>query len=117
MKKQLLLLGFALGLSSMVSAASYSVTTSTGGGCTQNEETAATMEFGTELDTVTQQGTVFAKWVYKVPLEDTKRINCQVMYDNEVTKQSMELDRMRMEIALLKKQLNSTNVPASGDDW
>jgi len=117
MKQRLLLLGFALGLSSTALASSYSVTTSTGGGCTQNEETATTIEVGTELDTLTQRGKVFAKWVYKVPLADTNKLDCTVMYDNEVQKQSMELERMQMEIAVLRKQLIANKSPVTGDDW
>lgn len=117
MKQQLLLLGFALGLSLTASASSYSVTTSTGGGCTQNEDTAMTVEWGTEMDALTQHGKVFAKWVYKVPLVDTNKIDCTTMYNNEVTKQSMELERMQMEIAVLRKQLIANKSPVTGDDW
>jgi len=116
MKKQLLLLGFALGLSSTAIAANYSVTTSNGSACTQNEETAATMEFGTELDTITQQGKVFAKWVFKIGQEDLTKIDCSLMYANEVERQTLELERLKMEIKMLKSQLNPT-LPASGDDW
>tara|TARA_B110000902_G_scaffold91250_1_gene108443 strand:- start:40 stop:276 length:237 start_codon:yes stop_codon:yes gene_type:complete len=78
------------------------------------------MEFGTDLDTVTNQGRVFVKWVVQVGHKDLSKIDCSRMYNNEVELQELKLDRLKMEIAALKAKLanpNSAALPESGDDW
>tara|TARA_R110000765_G_scaffold396380_1_gene490234 strand:- start:173 stop:532 length:360 start_codon:yes stop_codon:yes gene_type:complete len=119
MLKQVLLVGFVLASSSMAMAASSSVSTSTGANCSQNEDSGKSVEMGTELDTETQRGSVFIKMVFKLGNADVTTLNCNRMYNNEVQKQELELDKLKMQINLLKSQLNQTETGTlvTGDDW
>jgi len=111
----------ALVLSSEVSANSYSVSSASGASCSQTEDTGSTVEFGTELDTSTQQGKVFAKWVFKVGQKGLSRINCNRLFVNEAQIQELKLERLQLEIAKLKERLANPEVNekavSTGDDW
>jgi hypothetical protein len=119
MLKQVLLAGFVLASSSMVMAANSSVSTSNGARCTQNEDSGHTVEIGTEINTETQKGSVFVKVVFKLGNADVTTLNCNRMYNNEVTKQELELEKLKMQINVLKAQLNQpkTDKLITGDDW
>ena len=95
--------------------------TSNGASCSQSDVDGSQVEFGTELDTSSQRGSVFAKWVFKIGQDDASKIDCNRLYNNEVEMQELQLDRLKMEIALLKSQLanpeGNTSTLSSGDDW
>ena len=111
----------ALALSLEASANSYSISSASGASCSQTEDTGSTVEFGTELDTSTQQGKVFAKWVFKVGQKGLSKINCNRLFVNEAQIQELKLERLQLEIAKLKEILSNPEVAeksvASGDDW
>lgn len=112
----------SLSMATLASASSnsYTVNSSDGASCSQNEQSGSQVEFGTDLDSVTNEGRVFVKWVVKVGHEDLSKIDCSRLYNIEVQMQELQLDRLKMEIAMLKAQLanpNSKDLPASGDDW
>ena len=121
MKYLTLAAAFALALSFEASGNSYSISSASGASCSQTEDTGSALEFGTELDTVTQQGKVFAKWVYKIGQGNLSKINCNRLFVNEAEIQELKLERLQLEIAKLKERLSNPEVAeksvASGDDW
>ena len=106
----------------------YSISTANNSSCSQNESTGRTVEFGAELDTKTQNGKVFAKWVFQIGQENQAKIDCNRLFNNEVSMQELELEKARLELDLLKAQLAATRkaisegkpapvIPPAGSDW
>lgn len=73
------------------------------------------------MNTVTNEGTVFVKFVMQLGQNKLPKIDCSEMYNIEVSKQRLELQKMQLEMELLKAQLaaaKAANKPIStGDDW
>jgi len=114
-------------LSSMASADSYNVQTSDGAGCSQNESTGRSVEFGANVNTFTQEAEVSV--MYKIELGKKKlrrnRVNCNDLYDISLRRQNLQLRREQLEIELLRIQLanakaqnnNNNATITSSDDW
>ena len=114
-------------LSSMASADSYNVQTSDGAGCSQNESTGRSVEFGANVNTFTQEAEVSV--MYKIELGKKKlrrnRVNCNDLYDISLRRQNLQLRREQLEIELLRVQLanakaqnnNNNATITSSDDW
>ena len=121
MKKQVLLAAFVVGLSSTALHANQSVTTSNGSGCSNNQSTGQKLSVGTEFDTFTEQGTVFLKMEWELGRHKIPQIDCNRLYQIEVSKQQLELQKLQMEIELMKAKIeaakNSPTPVATGDDW
>jgi hypothetical protein len=112
---------FVVALSSMASANSYSITTSNGAGCTQNENTGRSVEFGADMNTYTNEGTVSFTYNIQLGRDKLKTIDCSRMYDIEVSRQQNELERQRLELQLLRTQIAQAKAEkrkiTSSDDW
>jgi hypothetical protein len=112
---------FVVALSSMASANSYSITTSNGAGCTQNENTGRSLEFGADMNTYTNEGTVSFTYNIQLGRDKLKTIDCSRMYDIEVSRQQNELERQRLELQLLRTQIAQAKAEkreiTSSDDW
>jgi hypothetical protein len=123
MKKVSLVLSVlsAVALSSMAAANSYNVQTSNGAGCTQNENTGRSVEFGADMNTYTNEGTVSFTYNIQLGRDKLKKIDCSRMYDIEVSRQQMELERQRLELQLLRTQIAQAKAEkreiTSSDDW
>jgi len=129
MKKMTLALSVlsVVALSSMASADSYNVQTSDGAGCSQNESTGRSVEFGANVNTFTQEAEVSV--MYKIELGKKKlrrnRVNCNDLYDISLRRQNLQLRREQLEIELLRVQLanakaqnnNNNATITSSDDW
>ena len=130
MKKMALALSVlsVVALSSMASADSYNVQTSDGAGCSQNESTGRSVEFGTNVNTFTREAEVSV--MYKIEIGKKKlsrnRVNCNHLYDISLRRQNLQLQREQLEIELLRAQLanakaqlnnNNTATITSSDDW
>jgi hypothetical protein len=112
----------------MASADSYNVQTSDGAGCSQNESTGRSVEFGANVNTFTQEAEVSV--MYKIELGKKKlrrnRVNCNDLYDISLRRQNLQLRREQLEIELLRVQLanakaqnnnNNNATITSSDDW
>jgi hypothetical protein len=123
MKKVSLVLSVlsAVALSSTASANSYNIQTSNGAGCSQNEDTGRSVEFGADMNTYTNEGTVSFTYNIQLGRDKLKKIDCSLMYDLEVSRQRMELERQRLELELLRAQIKnakSKNLEITpSDDW
>jgi cell shape-determining protein MreC len=125
MKKMTLALSVlsAVALSSMASADSYSVQTSDGAGCSQNENTGRSIEFGADVNTYTQETNL--SFMYRVELgkRNLRQVDCNQLYDISLRRQNLQLQREELEIELLRVQLanarerNNSNAITDGDDW
>mgnify|MGYP003143911139 CR=1 FL=1 len=105
------------------------VHTSTGAACSQSLNTGKHLESGLSA-TDTGGVAAFFKVVMVLDMHKLNRIDCTEMYKNEVSKQSIELEKMQIELQMLKDQLAqqleskdnkepSDNVVfiSNGDDW
>jgi hypothetical protein len=121
MKKQVLLAAFVVGLSSTALHANQTVTTSNGSGCSNNQSTGQKLSLGTEFDTFTEQGTVFLKMEWELGRHKIPAMDCNRLYNIEVSKQQLELQKLQMEIELMKAKIEAAKVsgnnPSTGDDW
>jgi hypothetical protein len=102
-------------------ASANSIQTSNGAGCTQNLNTGQNLEFGTKLNTETDEGEIYAKVTIVLGQHKIKTPDCNELYNIEVQKQSLELQKMKLELELMKAQLeaakaNKTPI-STGDDW
>ncbi len=125
MKKLLCLAACVFGLSFSAQADSYNVTTSNGSGCSQNEASNKNFSFGSEFDTVSQQGKLVAKFTIELG-KKSRKIDCNRLYNISVKREQLSLDKANIEIELLKAQLEalkSGKAPKeavginNGDDW
>lgn len=106
-------------------AESYNVRSSDGAGCSQNETNKGQMEFGTEMNTATQEGSVFAKWTIQLGGKKVARIDCNRLFNITVASQQLELEKARLELDLLRAQIAAAKAAAdrgevaasTGDDW
>ena len=124
MKKPLLLLGFALALSSTASSAnSYNISTSNGAGCVQNESTGKSMETGINHNTTTQQSTITLKYKVEFGKGSLAKVDCSRLYNITVEKQQLQLDTSKLELELLKLQIKAlkegkpATVISNANDW
>jgi len=120
MKKHLLLAVCALGLSSTaLHASNQSVTTSNGSGCTNNQSTGQTMSVGTEVNSDSQSATAFVKLEWELGRDKIPRIDCDRLFNIELAKQELELEKLRLELQIMKDKIaksGSTEI-TTGDDW
>ena len=81
--------------------------------------------FGSEFDTVSQQGKLVAKFTIGLG-KKSKKIDCNRLYNISVKREQLSLDKANLEIELLKAQLEafkSGKAPKeaveinNGDDW
>lgn len=123
MKKLVLLVVCALGLSSNVYADTYSVRTSEGASCNQNDSTGESLTFGTRLNPM---GGGSFEIQYKMELGGSKRrkINCGRLYNISVQTEELKLEKQRLELTLLKLQIkqarnkkNNDSLKEAGNDW
>ena len=121
MKKQVLLAAFVVGLSSTALHANQSVTTSNGSGCSNNQSTGQKLSVGTEFDTLTEQGNVFIKMEWELGRHKIPKIDCNRLYNIELSKQQLELQKLQMEIELMRAKIeaakNAGPTATTGDDW
>jgi hypothetical protein len=130
-KKLALLVAFAAVLSSTAHANNLSVSSSTGGRCSNQFTSGKTLEFGTTINSnqptgfyqpsSNASGSVYAKVVIALDKPRDMALDCNVMYRNETRRQEIELERMELELALLRKKLANDEpvktTAATGDDW
>lgn len=97
------------------------VHTSSGSACSQSLSTGKHFETGLQR---TDSGGVggFIKLVWTLGAKKVNRVDCNAMYNNEVAKQSFELQKMQIELQILKDQLaraqsdkTKTNAELSSD--
>jgi len=125
MKKQVLLVVFALGLSSTVFADNYSVRTSDGTSCNSSEDTGQKVSFGTNFDSQTQTGSFEARYTYQLGKKKQSKLNCKRLYDIALSRERIKLEKTQLELELLKVQIRqaqkqkTSNVETItvGDDW
>jgi cell shape-determining protein MreC len=125
MKKMTLALSVlsAVALSSMASADSYSVQTSDGAGCSQNENTGRSIEFGADVNTYTQETNLSVMYRVELGKRNLRQVDCNQLYDISLRRQNLQLQREELEIELLRVQLanarerNNSNAITDGDDW
>ena len=125
MKKLVLLVVCALGLSSNVYADTYSVRTSEGASCNQNESTDESLTFGTRLDPMGRNTSFEIR--YKLELGGAKKskINCGRLYNISVQTEQLKLEKQRLELQLLKLQIKQSQDKSNtslkpmdvGNDW
>jgi hypothetical protein len=113
---------FVVALSSMASANSYNVQTSNGAGCSQNEDTGRTMQFGTSINTATNEGTLSATYTIQLGKKKLRKVDCNRLYDISIKRQEIQLEREQLELELLRTQIANTKSQNSnqitlGDDW
>ena len=122
MKKQVLLVVCALGLSSTaLHASNHSISTSNGSGCTNSHDTGHTMSAGTEVDSNTDGVTAFVKMTWTLGQNKINKIDCQRLFDIEVAKQQLELEKLQLELELMKAKIanakNTNETINTSDDW
>lgn len=97
-----------------------SITTSTGSSCSQSLSTGKHFEAGGYKDESTGEGVVYGRVVIALGTSSVKRINCNIMYDQERRRQELQLRKLELEVELLERQakerenFTSTEI---GDDW
>ena len=124
MKKQVLLVVCVLGLSSTAYSNSYSVRTSDGTQCNQNEDTGRVLEIGTAMD---DNGFGSLQATYRVQLGKKKHraMNCGALYEIALQREQLKLKKAKLELQLLETQIvqyktsdpNGPEVLEIGDDW
>ena len=124
MKKPLLLLGFALALSSTASSAnSYNISTSNGAGCVQNESTGRSMETDVSYNTETKGSIITLKYKVEFGKGNLDKLDCSRLYNITVEKQQLQLDTSKLELELLKLQIKAlkegkpATVISNANDW
>jgi hypothetical protein len=122
MKKQVLLAACVLGLSSTaLHASSQSVTTSNGSGCSNSKDTGHTMSVGTEVNSDNQSATAFVKLEWTLGQSKIPTINCNKLFNIEVAKQRLELEKLQLELELMKAKIanakNTNETINTVDDW
>jgi len=123
MKKLSLVLSVlsAVALSSTASANSYNIQTSNGAGCSQNEDTGRSVQFGADVNTYTNESNFSVTYSIQLGRDKLKKIDCSAMYNLEVSRQRMELEKQRLELELLRAQIANAKAQKKevtlGDDW
>jgi len=125
MKKQVLLVVFALGLSSTVFADNYSVRTADGTSCNSSETTAADVSVGTRFNEETGTGSFEARYTYQLGKKKQSKLNCKRLYDIALSKERLKLEKAQLELELLKIQMmraqrdkiSDIETLSTGDDW
>lgn len=127
MKTLITSLILATSLGGVAHANNYSVNTANNSSCNQNESTGRSVEFNTQLDSFNNNATI--GFTYRIDLGKKKlaKIDCNRLYNIEIASQQLELDKARMELELLKAQIaltkknliegNPAPVTANGNDW
>ncbi len=106
----------------VANANSYNVRNSDGAGCSQNEDTGKSLEFGTTYDSASDNTTFSAMWTFQLGKQKMRKIDCNRLFDITVAREQLELDKARLELQLLRAQIKAaksgTEAPQSvGDDW
>ena len=106
------------------------VRTSTGAECQTSLDTGKYMNIGTYA--VNEDSTsadrndvgVYANLTVMLGRDKIKRVNCNKLYDLQAQRDSVEIQRLQEEIALMKAQTEAmlaagkeATVTAAGDDW
>jgi hypothetical protein len=106
------------------------VRTSTGAECQTSLDTGKYMNIGTyavneDSNSVTNNDVgVYANLTVMLGRDKIKRVNCNKLYDLQAQRDSVEIQRLQEEIALMKAQTEAmlaagkeATVTPAGDDW
>ena len=106
------------------------VRTSTGAECQTSLDTGKYMNIGTyavneDSNSVDRNDVgVYANLTVMLGRDKIKRVNCNKLYDLQAQRDSVEIQRLQEEIALMKAQTEAmlaagkeATVTAAGDDW
>ena len=106
------------------------VRTSTGAECQTSLDTGRYMNVGTYAVNEDNNGVsnndvgVYANVTVMLGRDKIKRVNCNKLYDLQAQRDSVEIQRLQEEIALMKAQTEAmlaagkeATVTAAGDDW
>ena len=106
-------------------ANSYTITSANGSGCAQSETARSTIESGVAYDTDNRTATISIQYTHKIGKRSRPIIVCDDLYQINVKKQQLDLDKAILELELLKAQLqqvkdgtlNSKELITNQDDW
>jgi len=130
MKKLILMITFFVSLSTFALSDNYTVNNGNGASCSSSESSGRSVEYS--LDTIDlmdlggDQGIkAGVKFKFELGKGKLKRVNCNRLFDISVQKEQLELDRAKLQIELLKAQLeavkngtaDANSIQSTGSDW